>query len=214
MDGAGIRGVATGAGFGVYGSSSTGFAGFFFGPKTYISGNLGVGTETPADKLDVVGNIRIGTGTTGCVTDRDGSVIAGTCASDARFKKNITPFAQTLGKLSQLQPVHFDWRAEDFPDRHFGAARSFGLIAQDVEAILPELVVTDAQGFRAVKYSELPLHMLQAIKELKTENDAVKTQNATLRQQLDTQNASLQAQQAQLRAQEERLRRLEALARK
>jgi hypothetical protein len=110
-----------------------------------------------------------------------------------RFKKNITPFPDTLSQLTQLQPVHFDWRAEEFPDRHFGAARSFGLVAQDVEAVLPELVATDAEGFKAIKYSELPLYMLQALKELKSENDGLKQQ---------------------LRAQDERLRRLEALARK
>jgi hypothetical protein len=54
--------------------------------------------------------------------------------------------------------------ADEFPDRHFGAARSFGLVAQDVEAVLPGLVVTDAQGFKAIKYSELPLYLLQALK--------------------------------------------------
>jgi hypothetical protein len=157
------------------------------------SGLVGVGILEPLDRLHVAGDIRVGTGTTGCVKDADGTVLTGTCSSDFRFKKNITPFTATLGKLSQLQPVHFDWRADEFPDKHFGAARSFGLIAQDVEAILPELVVTDESGFKAVKYSELPLHMLQAIKELKGENDALKLQ---------------------LSAQEERLRKLEALARK
>jgi hypothetical protein len=149
---------------------------------------VGIGTAAPADMLQVVGDLRVGTGTTGCVKDADGSVIAGTCSSDRRFKKNITPFARSLEKISLLQPVQFSWRADEYPDRHFGTSHSFGLIAQDVEAVLPELVTTDEEGYEAVRYSALPMYMLQAIKELKAENDALK---------------------ARLQAQDERLRKLE-----
>jgi hypothetical protein len=185
---------ATGTGLNAWSSS---------GVAAYLNGRVGIATSVPADMLEVWGDIRVGTGTTGCVKDSDGTVIAGTCASDARLKKNITPFTNTLNQLTQLQPVHFEWRTDEFPDRHFGVARSFGLVAQDVEAILPELVVTDADGFKAIRYSELPLYLLQGLKELKAENDAVKTENATLKQQL-------QAQDARAQQQDERLRRLEA----
>src|SRR5258705_12184243 len=71
------------------------------------SGNVGVGTTAPADKLQVNGDIRVGSGTTGCVKDANGTVIAGTCSSDLRLKKSITPFPQLLNKLVQLQPVNF-----------------------------------------------------------------------------------------------------------
>ena len=172
------------SGFGLYVSGSGPVQAAFVG-----TGSVGIGTSAPADKLHVNGDIRVGTGTTGCVKDADGTVIAGVCASDRRFKKDITSFASSLDKVSRLQPVYFHWRSDEYPDRHFGATESFGLIAQDVEAILPELVTTDEKGYKAVKYNALPLHMLQAIKELKSEND-------TLKQQLATQ--------------EERLRRLEA----
>ena len=150
-------------------SSSGSIIATFMGP-----GTVGIGTYSPADKLDVAGDIRIGTGTTGCVKDAAATIIAGTCSSDARLKKNITPFASALGSLTQLQPVYFDWRGEEFPDRRLGNTRSFGLIAQDVEAVLPELVTIDADGYKAVKYSQLPFYMLQAIKDLKTENDVLK----------------------------------------
>lgn len=151
--------------------------------------NIGIGLLDPLDKLHVAGDVRVGTGTTGCVKDADATIIAGTCSSDRRLKKNVTPFHSSLDKVSQLQPVHFYWNADAYPDRHFGASESFGLIAQDVEQVLPELVTTDDQGYKAVRYSALPLHMLQAIKELKAENDSLK--------QL------LQAQEARLRRLEE-----------
>ena len=141
----------------------------------------------------------MGTGTTGCVKDADGTVIAGTCSSDLRMKKNIVPFASMLDKVTQLLPVYFQWNATEFPQYHFnGNAQSFGLIAQNVEQVLPEMVTTDANGYKAVKYNELPLVLLQALIDLRTEKDA---QIKDLQQQ----NAALQAQNADL------ARRLSAL---
>jgi hypothetical protein len=152
------------------------------------SGNLAIGTPldangipTAADKLQVFGDIRVGTtGTNGCLRNFGAGVIGGTCSSDRRFKKGITPFAPVLSKLTALQPVHYYWRAAEFPERHFGNDRTYGLVAQDVEQVLPELVVTNADGYKAVDYSELPLLTIQAVKDLKTENDALKARVAEL----------------------------------
>jgi Chaperone of endosialidase len=146
------------------------------------NGNIGVGTPadvngfpTATDKLQVFGDARVGNaGTNGCLMNFAGTGIAGTCASDRRFKKDITPFGSVLNQLTALQPVHYYWRAEDFPNRHFGNSRSYGLIAQDVEQVLPELVAIDSDGYKAVDYSQLPLLTIQAVKELKTENDVLK----------------------------------------
>jgi hypothetical protein len=142
-------------------------------------GNVGIGTFTEmpaiADKLQVFGDIRVGTtGTNGCLKNFAGTGIAGTCASDRRFKKDITPFGHVLNQLAALQPVHYSWRTEDFPDRHFGNGRAYGLIAQEVEQTLPELVVTNDDGLKAVDYSKLPLLTIQAVKDLKSENDSLK----------------------------------------
>lgn len=150
------------------------------------AGSVGIGTltSTPADLLDVRGDIRVGTGSTGCVKDADATIIAGTCSSDLRLKQDVVPFGRALDAVGLLQPVHFSWRTGEFPERRFGTSPSYGLIAQDVERVLPGLVVTDEQGYKAVKYSALPLYMLQAIKDLKTENDA-------LRRRLEEQEARL-----------------------
>jgi len=145
-------------------------------------GNVGLSTPpdalgfpTATDKLQVFGDVRVGTtGTNGCVKRFDGTGLIGTCSSDRRLKKNITPFAPALDKLTALQPVHYYWRASDFPERHFGNSQTYGLIAQDVEQVLPEIVATDSDGYKAIDYSKLPLLTIQAMKELKAENDALK----------------------------------------
>jgi hypothetical protein len=142
-------------------------------------GNVGIGTFTEfptiADKLQVFGDIRVGTtGTNGCINNFAGTGLVGTCSSDRRLKKDITPFAPALDALTRLQPVHYFWRSADFPQQHFGDAKNYGLVAQDVEQVLPELVETDSDGFKAVDYSKLPLLTIQAVKDLKSENDVLK----------------------------------------
>lgn len=144
------------------------------------NGRVGIGTIVPTHRLHVTGNIRIGTGGVGCVVDDSLTNIAGTCASDARFKRDIRPFAPALSALARLQPVHFYWRAEEVPERSFGTRESYGLVAQEVEQVLPELVVTDDDGYKAVNYSKLPLLAIQAIKELKEKNDALEARLAAL----------------------------------
>jgi len=183
--GTAVLGENTGSGIGVYAFSFNGAALLVDGngpTQAYFngSGNVGIGTSGPADRLQVVGDIRVGVGTTGCVRDADATVIAGTCSSDRRLKRSIAPFASSLDSVARLQPVTFRWRHDEFPDRHLGASESFGLIAQDVEAVLPELVTTDGSGYKAVRYSALPLHMLQAIKELKAKNDELEGRLAAM----------------------------------
>ena len=153
--------------------------------------NVGIATTAPADKLHLVGNLRF----TGCAWNGV-TVYAGSCVSDARLKRNVQPFPPVLDKLIQLQPVSFDWKTDQYPERHFGKGRSHGLIAQDVEQVFPELVSEDEQGFKRVNYSELPHLMLQAIRELKADNDRLQKQ-ATSHEALLLE--ALQAQQAQIR---------------
>jgi hypothetical protein len=145
------------------------------------NGRVGIGFADPADLLQVAGDIRVGTTAMGgCVRRLDGNSIAGTCGSDLRFKRDVTPFGPSLDRVAGLRPVHYFWRADEFPARQFGTNQVYGLVAQDVESVLPELVTTDGQGFKAVDYAKLPLLAIQAIKELKARQDELADRHSAL----------------------------------
>jgi hypothetical protein len=133
-----------------------------------IGGNVGIGNGSPAAKLQVNGDIRVGTsGTDGCLQRFDGAALGGTCSSDERLKQNIQPMTNVLDKLVQLSPSTFNFRAAEFPQFHFGTGTQYGLIAQQVESVLPELVETNpSTTFKSVNYFMVPIYVLEGLKEL------------------------------------------------
>jgi hypothetical protein len=137
------------------------------------NGFVGINTTAPLQRLHVNGAARIGS----CTYDTDGDV---SCVSDVRFKRDVRDLPSMLDRVTALRPVQFAWRTEQFPDRDLPAHESIGLLAQDVEAVLPELVTTDADGYKAVNYGRLPLLAIQAIRELKEKDDALERRLATL----------------------------------
>ncbi len=141
------------------------------------AGRVGIGTITPNSKLQVAGNIRIGTPSSlGSIYNYNHECLKGVCPSDIQLKKNLEPLVGTLDKIIQLNPVSYNWRADEFPELKLeGDKTQVGLIAQEVEKIFPELVSFDGNGFKAINYgTELRLYILEAIKELKAKNDALK----------------------------------------
>ena len=85
--------------------------------------------------------------------------------SDIRLKKNIVPLQNGLQTILALQGVRFNWKDS-------GKA-GIGLIAQDVEKVLPELVTTNsATGLKSVEYGNIVAPLIESVKELKQESDA------------------------------------------
>lgn len=137
-------------------------------PFTFnTTGNVGIGTSSQTEKLEVVGDIKVGTtGTNGCLKNFGGGTITGTCSSDEKLKKDIQPMGSVLDKVSQLVPKTYHWRSEEYPNKKFGTQLEYGLVAQDVEKIFPDMVEKDANGLKAIHYERLPILSVQAIKEL------------------------------------------------
>ncbi len=131
-----------------------------------FEGNVGIGTLTPAEKLSVSGNI--------CYT---GSIAA---CSDIRYKKTIAPLTHCLDNVSRLQGVSYYWKQDEFPDKQFKDKKEIGVIAQEVEKIYPELVITDANGYKSVDYSKFTPILIEAMKELIQQKDYLEKRVATL----------------------------------
>ena len=81
--------------------------------------------------------------------------------SDERLKSNIQSIPNAIGKVKEIKGVSFDWNEKSNKQGH-----DVGVIAQDIEKVLPELVVTRENGFKAVKYDRLVALLIQANKEL------------------------------------------------
>jgi hypothetical protein len=101
--------------------------------------------------------------------------------SDLSLKKNVTPAVDFSSKLRQLRGVSFEWNREGYPDREFSKGTQYGLVAQEVEAVFPELVKTDENGEKAVNYSGLIPLLLEAVKEQHQTIDELKSQINELR---------------------------------
>lgn len=91
-------------------------------------------------------------------------------ASDKRLKENIANIENALEKVLMLNGVRFDWKQNYLEDRggedgYFVRKSDIGLLAQEVEKILPEIVATRNDGYLAIKYELIIPLLVEAIKE-------------------------------------------------
>lgn len=129
---------------------------------------VGILTSDPQQTLDVRGTI----GNAGTVYH-----------SDKRWKTNITDLDHSLEKVTQLHGVHYEWRTDTHPEMNFSSGPQIGLIAQEVETVLPEVVSTSDAGYKSVDYARIVPLLIESIKEqqqqietLRAELDAIKNQ--------------------------------------
>jgi uncharacterized coiled-coil protein SlyX len=118
--------------------------------------------------------------------------------SDERLKKNIEPLKSSLDKVAALNGVSYEWKAENTSGRD----RQIGLIAQEVEAFIPEVVYTDNKGYKSLAYDRLVPVLVEAVKE---QQKAIDEKNHIVAEQ----KTALDALTAKLEKLETRLNRLE-----
>ncbi|NJO89370.1 MAG: tail fiber domain-containing protein [Chloroflexia bacterium] len=82
--------------------------------------------------------------------------------------------------MIKLRGVTFEWDLQKFPNNGFGKGVQYGLIAQEVEKVLPELVKENAEGYKAVAYDKLTALLIEAIKEQQNEIETLQRKNKEL----------------------------------
>ena len=100
----------------------------------------------------------------------EGDVIA-FYSSDRRLKHNIEKIPSALNKISKISGYTYDWNDEFMnekggEDDYFMRRRDIGVIAQEVEEVLPEVVATRKTGIKAVRYDKIVPLLIEAVKEL------------------------------------------------
>ena len=166
---------------------------------TIDGGNVGIGTTAPTQVLHVNGNIQ-------CEHVYE--------SSDEQLKTDVQSLTGVLDRLGQVRAVSFRWNEKARSLGAMPGEKQIGVLAQELEQVFPELVATpkpvtveelskgyseetltpevkqrlqrdaEATNYKAVNYSRLTVVLLEAVKELREENEMLRTQNNSLEERL------------------------------
>ena len=180
----GSRNVAVG--FGAGASQTTGNDNIYLA-NAGVAGESGqikigtVGTHTAATIAGISGATSVG----GVAVLVNASGELGTTTSSARFKEDVRDMADASDVLRKLRPVVFRYR-EDAVGAEEAKTTQYGLIAEEVEQVAPELVANDLDGKPySVKYHELPALLLNELQKTERTVEAQRQEIALLRARLE-----------------------------
>jgi hypothetical protein len=167
------------------------------------------GTQTATFIAGIFGGPRI---KKGCDVVADSAGLLGCAKSSARYKRDIRDMGDASDKLMRLRPVTFHYKADST------STQQYGLIAEDVEKVYPELVIDDSDGKpETVAYQVLPAMLLNEVQKMARQAErkdaqiaAQQRQIASMQKQLD----SLRKKDDQIDALTERINALEQQAQK
>jgi len=125
---------------------------------------------------------KIGVGTSPSSTEgeiRATNNITAYYSSDIGLKENLNPIENSIEKIQAISGYNFDWKDEVIKERggeddYFVRKSDVGVVAQEIEAILPEACATRPDGTKAVRYEQLVPLLIEGIKELKAEIEELK----------------------------------------
>lgn len=147
------------------------------GRISLASNNTSLTSNTISPQLISLG---VGTAASGVLGEiRATNEVTAYYTSDINLKENIITIENALDKLKSLRGVMFDWKDEYIQhkggeDGYFVRKHDTGIIAQEVELVLPEVVATREDGTKAVKYEKMLGLVIQSINELSEEVEEIK----------------------------------------
>ena len=141
---------------------------------TMVVSNSTAGNDV---RLDSLGIATAASGTAGEI--RATNDITAFYSSDASLKENIINIPSPMDLVSKLNGVLFDWKKDYIDQRggedgYFVRKKDVGVLAQDVEKVLPEIVGTRDDGIKAVKYDRLTSLLIECVKDLQGQIDKLK----------------------------------------
>ncbi|KAJ1452955.1 hypothetical protein M885DRAFT_568002 [Pelagophyceae sp. CCMP2097] len=121
--------------------------------------------------------------------------------SDKLLKTNVTSLDERSRRLLELRGVSYQWNQEAFPERWFDNATHFGFLAQDVEAVFPEIVRVDDAGWRSIQVDSIEPLIVEVLRDMRRALDALAQRSADIDAQRE---GAARDVQAQLRALDEK----------
>ncbi len=170
------KGISTGIALRVNGAEALWYNGDYFswgfgGTANFFADSVGIGQVDPGPhKLYVNGT---------------GYATGGFWASDLRFKKNIKTIDSPIDKINNIRGVSFEWKRSEYQDKGLPEGEHYGVIAQEIEQVLPEIVKEGPNGDKAVSYTELVPILTEAIKEQQKQLEEQQIQVAYLFQRIE-----------------------------
>ncbi|HMV41587.1 MAG TPA: tail fiber domain-containing protein [Leptospiraceae bacterium] len=188
------------------------------------NGNVGIGTTSPSDNFSVGNKVLISSSSSPSNPPAGGAVlfmnvgndliakdstgqnlnIGDFTASDKRLKKDIIPIIGALDKIKELSAVYFNWdrsvkRVSDYSEK-----RQLGLIAQEIEKQIPEIVSIDSFGYKRMEYTKMIPVLVSATQEQQKEIErlssnliSAREENSQLRKRLERVESVLAAVERQ-----------------
>jgi hypothetical protein len=159
--------------------ANTGVTSNVAGTGVTVSGATGAVTISIGQAVATSDNVRfnsLGIGMAASATagriDAANDIVAFS-SSDIRFKENIKPIENALDKICKISGNTYDWKAENKAE-HGYEGNDVGVIAQEIEAVLPQLVQNRDNGYKAVKYDKLVALLIEGIKEQQIQIEELK----------------------------------------
>ena len=137
-------------------------------------GSIDTGTSSIAGGTGAFTGLGVGVQPTATAGEINASAdIIAFSSSDERLKENVTPISDPIEKLSKIGGYEFDWKDND-ECSHTG--HDVGVIAQEIEQVLPDIVTTRDSGYKAVKYEKLTALLIEVTKSQQAQIDELKRQ--------------------------------------